>query len=96
MGELVSTPKEIILNTPVSKQVEKLTLRFNFSATTPKADITYNIVDDNGKVFASHEVVVSGSGLADFLAGIATTLNSRAEAAIWADIQGKYTTQDIT
>ena len=94
MGEIVTVPKNIVLKQPLSDQVNKDNVAIHWDETGPYAVIYYDIRDAVGRVLEEQFVKIQDDDFTAFMATIGTTIKTRAEAAIWADIQAKYTVQD--
>jgi len=90
MGEIVTMPAAIQLHEPTTDQAESIKVELFFSATTPSGKVYFNILDTNGTVIREHEVPITGQDFTDLMAGIGTTLKTRLNAIMWADVQDNY------
>ena len=94
MGEIVTVPKNIVLKQPLSDQVNKNHIEIHWDAEGPYIVIYYEIMDAVGRVLEEQFVKIEDADFTAFVATIGATIKTRAEAAIWADIQAKYTVQN--
>lgn len=92
-GEVRTTPRYLVLTEPTTNQVELISQTY-FYGDDPHLVIKYNVLDSNGSVRSSHSVTLSGSDFATFVSTFVATMRSNGDAAIWADIQSKFTLQD--
>ena len=94
MGELQIAPKNIVVKDPLTDQVFKDHIRVYWDDVAPYIVIYYELHDVGGRVLQSETLKIEGADLVTFVDGFGTTLKTRSEAAIWADIQDKYSVQD--
>jgi hypothetical protein len=93
-GEIRTTPLHIVLTNPTTDKVELISQSYHYGAA-PYLDITYNVLDSNGSVRATHVLRVEGADFTAFVGGIIATMVSRGDTAVWTDIQGKYAVQEM-
>lgn len=91
-GDIRTTPSYIVLTQPTTNKVELISQNYHYGAA-PYLDIEYNVLDSNGSVRATHVLRIEGEAFTTFTSGFVTTMVSRGDASVWADILGKYTVQ---
>jgi hypothetical protein len=94
MGEVVTVPKNIVVKEPLADKVNKDHVRFYWDAAAPYAVIYYQIQDDTGRDLEEEFIKLEGADFTAFVADIGNTIKTRSEAAIWTDLQAKYTVQN--
>jgi len=93
MGEIQTTPKNIVVKDPLTDQVNKDHVEFHWDIANPFAAIKYQIVDTAGKVLQSEQVKLEPL-TSYFSTSFLQELKTVAESEIWSDIQSKYTVED--
>lgn len=93
-GTIRQTPQDIVLTDPTTHQVELNTVTFYYSDTSPYAEISFNIVSNDGNVLKTHTLRLTGSDFTAFTSGYLSTIVSRVDTYTWAYIQTLYDTQE--
>ena len=92
MGELVTTPKNIVI-TPPTDQLDKDHVRFYWDDTNPYAVIHYDIEDSNGRVLSSESKKLEPLNNY-FSASALQEIKTVSETQIWVDVQSKYSVEN--